>query len=128
MADNSVLSTIGCGFPCNEFNICMPWSLFEQNHTFGLMYGIKDENVRRKLGYRTGKQQSSKRRKHKYKRNIFSNKKQSFGSDREWVVSSMGGEMSSIQKASDASIKAKFEITDQKSNSFAKILQNLYHD
>jgi hypothetical protein len=134
MADNSVLST-GCGFPCNESKIYMPWSCFEQiknsageqNPIFGLMYGIKDKNIRRKLGYRTGKHRSPKRIKPKYKRNLFSNKEQNFGNKREWIASSTDGEISPVQKASDASIKEKFKITDQKSSSFAKIQQNLHY-
>jgi hypothetical protein len=106
----------------------MPWSFFEQNHIFGLMYGIKDERIRRKLGYRTEKHRSLKRRKHKYKRNSFLNKEQIFGSDRESIVSPTDSEMSPIQKTSDASIREKFKITDQKSNLFTEILQNLYYD
>ncbi len=53
-------------FPYNGSNICMPWSILEQmknssgtDPIFGLMYGIKDENIRRKLGYRVGEHQTS---------------------------------------------------------------------
>ncbi len=53
-------------FPCNGSNMCMPWSILEQmknssgtDPIFGLMYGIKDENIRRKLGYRVGEHQTS---------------------------------------------------------------------
>ena len=86
------------------------------------MYGIKDENIRRKLGYRTGKHRSLKRRKHKYKRNNFLNKEQGFGSDREWIVSSADGKMSPKQKVSDASIREEIKINDQQRKSKNSII------
>jgi len=86
------------------------------------MYGIKDENIRQKLGYGSGKHKSSDRRKQafrkvskqKYKRNDLLNGEINFDSNREWIASSTDDQMLMIRKASIASTKEKFKTTEQK--------------
>jgi hypothetical protein len=142
MIDNSTLST-GCWFPCKGSNMCIPWSLLEQiknsgekDHIFGLMYGIKDENIRGKLGYGIGKHKSPNRKnqafrkisKQKYKRNDVLNEESNIDSNREWTASSNDDQMPMIPKASVASTKEKFKMTEQKGSLIANLLENhQYH-
>jgi len=114
----------GCWFSCNGTNVCIPWSFLEQiknfsekDQVFGLMYGIKDENIRQKLGYGTGKYKSSSRlkqvfrrkSKQKYKGNDLLNEETNFDSNRKWTASSTNDEMLVIPKASDVSTKEKLK-------------------
>lgn len=120
---NPVLS-IGCGIPCNESNICMPWSFFERmknsadrnDQIFGMMYGIQDENVRQKLGYRVGKYGSTKRTRQKNRQDRFRNNKHANDQDQGLIVRSNDGILSPIQTTSFTSAKGMSTGVDQRSN------------
>ncbi|CAF0875161.1 unnamed protein product [Adineta steineri] len=101
-----------CLSSCNGCNMCEQWSILEQiknsnekDHIFGLVYGIKDENIRRKLGYRTGDHKSSSKIKQKFRKiskqkygsNMLLNKEAKFDSNREWTTGSPSNQ-ASIQR------------------------------
>ncbi len=118
--DNSILAN-GCSLPCNRSNMCIPWSLLEQiknsnekDQIFGLMFGIKDENIRRKLGYGTGKHRSSSRRKQKYRHNDRLNKESNFDRNRKWSTSSTDDQMPVRSKQSVASREKNLKIANKK--------------
>lgn len=59
-----------CYSPCTEPNVCIPWSHLEQmkrvnsnDEILGLVYGIKNKELRRKLGYGIEKQNSDEEEK-----------------------------------------------------------------
>jgi hypothetical protein len=117
--NNKSLSPIDCLSPCNNMpNMCIPWSLLEQmknisemDNLFGVVYGLKDETIRKKMGYRTGIKQ-------KYKPNRFSNEKSNFDSSSEWATGSNKDQMSVIQQASAASMIEKSKMMTPKGNIF----------
>jgi hypothetical protein len=101
--------------------MCIPWSLLEQiknsnekDQIFGLMFGIKDENIRRKLGYGTGKHRSSSRRKQKYRHNDRLNKESNFDRNRKWSTSSTDDQMPVRSKQSVASREKNLKIANKK--------------
>ncbi|CAF4428777.1 unnamed protein product, partial [Adineta steineri] len=92
--------------------MCEQWSILEQiknsngkDHIFGLVYGIKDKNIRRKLGYRTGDHKSSSKIKQKFRKiskqkygsNMLLNKEAKFDSNRGWTTGSPSNQ-ASIQR------------------------------
>jgi hypothetical protein len=101
--------------------MCIPWSLLEQiknsnekDQIFGLMFGLKDENIRRKLGYGTGKHRSSSRRKQKYRRNDRLNKESNFDRNRKSSTSSTDDQMPVRSKQSVASREKNLKIANKK--------------
>jgi len=96
------------------------------------MYGIKDENIRQKLGYGSGKHKSSDRRKQafrkvskqKYKQNDLLNEEINFDSNREWIASSNDHQILVIPKASIAFTKEKFKTTEQKGSLLTNLLED----
>jgi hypothetical protein len=115
-------------FPCNGSNMCMAWSILEQmensnerNSIFGSMYGIKDENIRRKLGYGIGEHQSTDRAKNKYRRNIPINKEANFDSNHGWIAISSDDQITVLKQTSVVSSKENLEITHSKGTSFVNV-------
>jgi hypothetical protein len=119
-------STTECLFPCNGFNTCVPCLPLEQmrnpsenDHMFGFMYGIKDENIRRKLGYGVGKspkrakRTSQKQSKLKYKRNNLLNDEANFDSNQKWIQNSTHDQIPGVQQSSVTSAKEKLKNTKQ---------------
>lgn len=96
MMGNPVLS-VGCGFPCAESNICMPWSFFERmknsadrnDQIFGVMHGIQNENLR-------GKYRSRKRN----RQDRFRNNKYGNDHDQGIIIRSNDGILSPMQTKS----------------------------
>ena len=89
---------------------------------FGLMYGIKDENVRRKLGYRVGKYGSPKRGRQRNKRNRFQNGRKNDENDRGLIVRSNDGMALPTQKTSFASARGVLSAIDQAGNFIDRVV------
>ena len=106
----------------------MKHSADRNDQIFGLMYGIQDENVRRKLGYRGRKYGSLKQGRQRNKRNRFRNGRNNYENDRGLIVSSNDGILLPTQKTSFASTKGIFSATDQRGNFIDRVVHYFtYH-
>ena len=106
----------------------IPWSVLNQikqsgesDNVFGLVYGIKDEKVRRKLGYHGSKQKPASRSRQ------LSNKKKKQRSQKSFVhdeVSSIGNKYQKLAKSfknrSSPSRLARLNITASRSSVFCQ--------
>ncbi|CAF2396173.1 unnamed protein product [Rotaria sp. Silwood2] len=127
-----------CLLTCNGSNMCIPWPILEpikisdeKDNNFGLMYGIKDENIRRNLGYSIGEHKSLNRKKRafrkifkqQYKQNNLLDEEVEFDSIRQGKASSTDNRMSIVQQISITSPKENLKITEQKSSLFANLFK-----
>lgn len=113
----------GCCSPYNRPNTCIPWSLLEQDHIFGVMYGINDENVRRKLGYSTKKHKSLGRPKQKDEQNNLLNEEPNYDSDQAWIESYTNDQMLVAPKVSSMSTRQKPKNVEQTGSLCSKFLR-----
>ncbi|UJR28196.1 hypothetical protein I4U23_009447 [Adineta vaga] len=96
--------------------------VYENNHVFGLVYGIKDRNIRRKLGYGISKdtslsrtkQISRNKSKQKYRNSSMRKKQINDDNNLQWHIDSPNDQISISRQSSSISIKGKLGTTRKK--------------
>ena len=129
--------TTQCLYSYNGFTTCVPWLTLEQMRNsseidpgFGLMYGIKNENIRRKLGYGTGAHKLPKRTKQAFRKNQSKQYKpsRSLNSERNFVntqrctTAYTDDPMPVRQQTSGTYDREKVKTIRQRGNLFANLL------
>ncbi|CAM4848575.1 unnamed protein product [Rotaria magnacalcarata] len=113
-------------FTCNESNMCIPWSIFEpmkssieDDNSLGVMYKIKDENIRQNFSNDIEESKWFNRKKRtlhrlsqeQYQRNSFLNVKVKLDNNRQRMKNSPNNQMTIKQQISDSSPEVNLTAT-----------------